>query len=110
MKTTDKRPGAEDYIRSLLYDDVIDNTYSVMTNLRYALEALVGQGKVPGEELKKLLLEMTSESIREALHKRELAITNAVIRAKLELLRRGGVEPGEGHGVIDPDNYPDYDW
>jgi hypothetical protein len=97
-------------IRSLLYDNVIDCTIRVMTDLRTDLEFMVQAGLRADPELVKLLLEMSSESIREALHKRELRITNAIIRAKCELLRREGVEIPDGHQEIDPDDYGGYNW
>jgi hypothetical protein len=97
---------ATDCIRSLLFDDVIDNTIGVMSCLRTELE----ETAVPNKELVDLLLQLTSESIREALHKGELHITNAIIRRKNFLLTVAGVEVPEGHAEIDPKDYPNYHW
>ena len=97
-------------VRSLLYDDVIDCTIGVMTGLQRELTGMVRKGVRPSPELTELLLKLSSESIREALHKGELHITNAIIRAKNQLLSRVGAEIPEGHQEIDPEKYRGYNW
>lgn len=97
-------------IKQLLYDDVIDCTIRVMTGLQKELNTLVREGIRPSPELKELLLKLYSESIREALHKGELHITNSIIRSKNQLLRREGVQIPEGHEEIDPGKYKNYSW
>jgi hypothetical protein len=97
-------------VKSLLYDDVIDCTIGVMTGLQRELTEMVRKGVRPSPELTELLLKLGSESIREALHKGELHITNAIIRAKNQLLSRVGAEIPEGHQEIDPEKYRGYNW
>jgi hypothetical protein len=62
------------------------------------------------KELKSILLPLTSESIREALHKGELAITNGIIRSKNQILTTLGVPIPDDHKEIDARNYPNYNW
>jgi hypothetical protein len=105
-------------VHSLLYDEVIQHTIVVMRDLGNFLSQLAGQVRGSGgsltdrqkEELKEILLPLTSESIREALHKGELPITNAIIRSKNTILTAIGVPIPEGHAEIDPRNYPNYNW
>ena len=74
-------------VHSLLHDEVIQHTILVMRELGGALSQLAGQVRGGGSlseaqktELQAILLPLTSESIREALHKGELHITNGIIR------------------------------
>lgn len=97
---------AADCIKCLLFDDVIDNTIGVMRRLQMELEAT----QSADSELVELMLQMPSESIREALHKGELSITNAIIRRKNILLQRAGKEIPETHAEINPKDYPNYHW
>lgn len=106
MRRNTREMDAADCIRSLLFDNVIDNTIGVMSRLRTELE----ETAAPSKELVDLLLQLTSESIREALHKGELHITNAIIRRKNFLLTVAGVKVPEGHAEIDPKDYPNYHW
>lgn len=99
------------HVHTLLFADVIPNTFSVMTALQRALNALCGLPITPGErqELAGILENLSSESIREALHKHELGITNGIITAKNRLIFSGGNVP-ESHLPIDPKNFPNYSW
>lgn len=98
------------HVHTLLFADVIPNTYSVMTSLQRALNALCDLHITPEErqELVSLLENLTSESIREALHKGELGITNGIIMAKNRLIFADSVP--ESHLPIDPKNFPNYSW
>jgi hypothetical protein len=102
---------------SLLYDDVIQHTIIVMRELSNSLSQLarlVRGGTAPSDEQKKeladILLPLKSESIREALHKGELPITNGIIRTKNSILTAIGVPIPEGHAEIDPNDFPGYNW
>jgi len=105
-------------VHSLLYDEVIQHTIVTMRELQNSLGQLASQVRGAGdpltdqqkEELKNVLLPLTSESIREALHKGELHITNAIIRSKNTVLTAIGVPIPEGHKEIDPRDYPNYNW
>jgi hypothetical protein len=105
-------------IHSLLYDEVIQHTIVVMRELGNSLSQLDGvmRGRADSlsdaqkEELKEVLLSLTSESIREALHKGELPITNGIIRSKNRILTALGVPIPESHAEIDPRKYPNYNW
>jgi hypothetical protein len=105
-------------VHSLLYDEVIEHTIVVMRELGNALTQLArsvgsdGSGLSPSqkEDLQAILLPLTSESIREALHKGELPITNGIIRSKNRILTALGVEIPASHQEIDPRNYPNYTW
>ena len=105
-------------VNKLLYDQVIEHTIVVMRELSTALTQLSGQVGAHGdslteqqkEELKKILLPMVSESIREALHKGELPITNGIIRSKNRILTALGVPIPETHREINPADYPNYNW
>ena len=105
-------------VHSLLYDEVIQHTIVVMRELSSSLSQLVSQVRGGGatlsdkqkEDLKDILLPLTSESIREALHKGELPITNGIIRSKNTILTAIGEPIPEGHAEIDPRNYPNYNW
>jgi hypothetical protein len=105
-------------VHSLLYDDVIEHTIVVMRELGSALSQLASslrssEGSLSDaqkEELKQILLPLTSESIREALHKGELHITNGIIRSKNRILTTLGVTIPDDHREIDPNNYPNYNW
>jgi hypothetical protein len=111
---TDIRPR----VRSLLYDEVIQHTIVVMRELSTALNQLSGMTGSDGSalteeqktELKSILLPLTSESIREALHKGELPITNGIIRAKNRILTAVGEPVPESHAEIDPNAFPGYNW
>jgi hypothetical protein len=105
-------------VNRLLYDDVIEHTIVVMRELQTALSQLSGlvgpnadnlsaQQKA---ELEKILVPLTSESIREALHKGELHITNSIIRSKNRIFQSMGVAIPEGHAEIDPKAFPNYNW
>ncbi len=100
-------------VSSLLDADVIDNTFRVMCDLRSALDhvlvhkALLSQAEKA--RLKASLLRLSSESIRQALHKRELGITNAIIASKNKILVSLGVTPDEFHREIRPEDFS-YDW
>jgi hypothetical protein len=102
----------------LLHDEVIEHTIVVMRELGNALGQLAaairaGGGPLTGpqkEDLKNILLPLTSESIREALHKGELPITNGIIRSKNRILTALGVPIPEGHREIDPRDFPNYEW
>jgi hypothetical protein len=105
-------------VRTLLHDEVIQHTIVVMRNLNTALSQLAGilrggAGALTDpqkEELKDILLPLTSESIREALHKGELHITNGIIRSKNTVLTALGVPIPDDHKEIDPRAYPNYNW
>jgi len=105
-------------IHRLLYDEVIEHTIVVMrelgTGLSQLLAALGSSAEDLSEEqkqrLRDTLLPLTSESIREALHKGELSITNGIIRNKNRLLQLLGEDIPESHREIDPRNYPNYNW
>ena len=105
-------------VRRLLHDDVIEHTIVVMRELGTALSQLSGRVGATGaclseaqkEELKEILLPLTSESIREALHKGELPITNGIIRSKNRILTALEVPIPDGHREIDPRDYPTYNW
>jgi hypothetical protein len=105
-------------VRSLLHDEVIQHTIVVMRELGTALSQLAGQvrggaGSLSEQqkaELQNVLLPLTSESIREALHKNELHITNGIIRSKNAILAALGVPIPDDHAEINPRNYPNYNW
>lgn len=105
-------------VHSLLHDEVIQHTIVVMRELGTALSQLASQVRGGAsnlteqqkEELKEILLPLTSESIREALHKGELPITNGIIRSKNVVLTALGVPIPEGHREIDPRDFPNYNW
>jgi hypothetical protein len=105
-------------VHSLLYDEVIQHTIVVMRELGTSLSQLAGQVRgspdaltdAQKEQLREILLPLNSESIREALHKGELPITNGIIRSKNSILTAIGVPIPEGHAEIDPRNYPNYNW
>ena len=99
---------AAECIRELLEADVIQCTIGVMRQLQASLRHI--QKVEPGGELCELMLRMTSESIREALHRGELPITNDIIAAKNRILKDSGVEVPEGHEVIDGEKYGSYWW
>jgi hypothetical protein len=93
---------------SLLLDaDVIDNTIRVMHTLRHALQDI--RRLEAGSLLAEALLRLSSESIRGALHKGELAITNDIISRKNALLTAAGIPIPEGHAVINAADYS-YSW
>lgn len=99
--------------RSLLEDPVIQNTFGVMNRIRANLQRLAslvagGADFLPAdqrEEMVEMLLRVTSESIREALHRGELPITNGVIRAKNAVLASLGVEIPDAHREINASDY-----
>jgi hypothetical protein len=105
-------------VNKLLRDTVIEHTIVVMRELGTALSQLSGAvGSGAGslsdeqkEDLKNILLPLTSESIREALHKGELHITNGIIRSKNRILTALGVPIPDDHAEIDPRDYPNYNW
>ncbi|MFO0843770.1 MAG: hypothetical protein U0797_15475 [Gemmataceae bacterium] len=105
-------------VHRLLYDDVIEQTIVVMRELSAALTQLAttvtgdrdAVSDAQKENLKSVLLPLYSESIREALHKGELPITNGIIRAKNRILKALDVSPPAGHEEIDPRDYPNYIW
>jgi hypothetical protein len=105
-------------VHRLLHDDVIPDTIVVMRELQAAMSQLsVCVAGKPDcltadekKELETILLPLVSESIREALHKNELYITNGIIRSKNRVLAAIGVNLPEGHQEIDPRDYPNYIW
>jgi hypothetical protein len=105
-------------IHTLLYAEVIEHTIVVMRELGQGLSQLVSVlggsadalSEAQKEKLKETLLPLTSESIREALHKGELSITNGIIRSKNNILKLLGVEIPDSHKEIDARNYPNYNW
>jgi len=105
-------------VRSLLHDQVIEHTIVVMRELGAALSQLAGlmgtNASALSDEQKKelttILLPLTSESIREALHKGELPITNGIIRTKNRILTALGVAIPDDHHEIDPRDFPNYTW
>ncbi len=105
-------------IHKLLNDAVIEHTIVVMRELSQGLSQLSGAlggdadsiGEAIKQRLKDTLLPLTSESIREALHKGELPITNGIIRTKNRILKLIGVEIPDSHKEIDARNYPNYTW
>jgi hypothetical protein len=105
-------------VKSLLHDEVIQATIVVMRSLNTALSQLSGMMRggagclsdAQKEDLKNILLPLTSESIREALHKGELHITNGIIRAKNHILTTLNVPIPDDHKEIDPRDYPNYNW
>lgn len=98
---------------SLLEDDVIPNTFGLMNRFRADLQQLAslvaGGADFPSEaqrtDLVETLLRVTSESIREALHRGELSLTNGVIRAKNDVLSALGVEVPESHRELHASDY-----
>jgi hypothetical protein len=96
-------------VHRLLNDDVIDNTFGLMNRLKAALHGIaVRKNSLNGSEkmeLISILSPLSSESIREALHKHELKITNEIIVTKNIILRTCGVEPDEFHQPIDASKY-----
>jgi hypothetical protein len=104
-------------VHRLLYAEVIEHTIIVMRELQAGLAQLDGAIRGPDsltdqqkEELPKILLPLTSESIREALHKGELHITNGIIRSKNRILTTLGVPIPEDHREIDAKDFPNYNW
>jgi hypothetical protein len=105
-------------VHSLLHDEVIQHTIVVMRELSTALNQLSNLTRSDGSalaeeqktELKTILLPLTSESIREALHKGELPITNGIIRSKNRILTAIGEPIPDGHAEIDPNDFPGYNW
>jgi hypothetical protein len=105
-------------VRRLLYDDVIQHTIVVMRELSTALSQLSTLMKGDAStltaeqqtELKNILLPLVSESIREALHKGELPITNGIIRTKNRILTALGVSIPEDHAEINASDFPNYNW
>jgi hypothetical protein len=105
-------------VHRLLHDEVINQTIVVMTELSEALSQLVGAMKSDGSaltdaqkaQLQSILLPLTSESIREALHKGELHITNGIIRSKNRILTAIGEPIPDGHAEIDANDFPGYNW
>jgi hypothetical protein len=105
-------------VHRLLYDEVIQATIVVMRDLSRALGQLAGAvGSdatllTPEQkaELQQILLPLNSESIREALHKGELPITNGIIRSKNRILKVMDIAIPEGHEEIDPADFPNYNW
>ncbi len=104
-------------VRSLLHDEVIQHTIVVMRELSSSLNQLArqmrggsGLSDEQKNELKEILLPLTSESIREALHKGELPITNGIIRTKNSILTAIGVPIPDGHAEINPNDFPNYNW
>src|SRR4051794_19008685 len=105
-------------VNKLLYDQVIEHTIVVMRELSAALSQLSGQvgsqtealTEQQKEDLKKILLPLVSESIREALHKGELPITNGIIRSKNRILTALGVPIPDDHAEIDARDFPHYNW
>jgi hypothetical protein len=105
-------------IHTLLHDEVIEHTIVVMRELGQGLSQLVsvmgstadGLSEVQKQRLKDTLLPLTSESIREALHKGELHITNAIVRSKNRIFTAMGVEIPIGHEEINPNDFPNYNW
>lgn len=110
--------GVRTRVHRLLYDEVIEQTIVVMRELSTQLAQLYRAMGVQAsalteaqcEDLKAILLPLTSESIREALHKGELPITNGIIRTKNAILQTLGVEVPADHREIDPRDYPTYTW
>jgi hypothetical protein len=105
-------------VRSLLHDEVIQHTIVVMRELGNSLGQLArlthGGATTLSEqqktELTDILTPLTSESIREALHKGELPITNGIIRSKNQVFTAMGVPIPDGHAEIDPRAFPNYNW
>ena len=105
-------------VHRLLHDEVIQHTIVVMRELSTALNQLSGLTGADGSalteeqkgELKEILLPLTSESIREALHKGELPITNGIVRSKNRILTAIGAPIPESHAEIDPNAFPGYNW
>jgi hypothetical protein len=105
-------------IHSLLHDAVIQHTIVTMRELQSALNQLAGTIRndlttmtdEQKDDLKRILLPLTSESIREALHKGELHITNSIIRSKNRILTALGEPIPDGHEEIDPNDFPNYHW
>jgi hypothetical protein len=104
-------------VHRLLRDEVINETIVVMMELSEALSQLVSSmhrenalTEAQKSELKEILLPLTSESIREALHKCELHITNGIIRSKNRILTAIGEPIPEGHAEINANDFRGYDW
>jgi hypothetical protein len=105
-------------VHSLLHDEVIQHTIVVMRELSTALSQLLSLMRNEADalseqqknELKTILLPMVSESIREALHKGELPITNGIIRSKNRILTTLGVSIPDGHEEINAADFPNYNW
>lgn len=105
-------------VHQLLYAEVIEHTIVVMRELGSYLNQLATQVGSDGsslsdkqkDDLRGILLPLTSESIREALHKGELHITNGIIRSKNRILTALDVPIPEDHAEIDARNFPNYNW
>jgi hypothetical protein len=105
-------------VNRLLHDDVIPDTIVVMRELQAAMSqlALFVAGHADSltaeekKDLESILLPLVSESIREALHKNELYITNGIIRSKNRILTAIGIDVPAGHEEIDARAYPNYNW
>lgn len=93
-------------LKNLLEAEVLENTYASMIKLKNALHMI----EQASGELKDLLLKLSSESIREALHKHELSITNAIITRKNVIFKNSGISVPDGHEPIDRENYKNYNW
>src|SRR5262245_53096283 len=105
-------------VRRLLHDTVIEHTIVVMRELQMALGQLAGLvgGNAENltdkqkQELREILEPLTSESIREALHKGELHITNGIIRSKNRIFTAMSMEIPIGHEEINAADFPNYNW
>lgn len=99
-------------VNSLLYDDVIEYTIDIMVNLQMDLKEVlnISLTSVQKDKLKNSLLLLNSESIREALHKGELYITNDIINTKNKILLKLNVLIPEGHNEIDINDFKGYTW
>lgn len=103
----------EESVKKLLHDEVLNNTFKVMTELLTSLRSVAARraalSLLERAKLRKILEPLISESIREALHKRELHITNEIIRHKNAILCECGCPEDESHAEIDAKNYK-WDW
>lgn len=100
-----------EYVRSLTEDDVIDNTFRLMGQLRAGLDQ-IDVGELTREEKDALaegLLKLHSECLAGGLHRGEIPVTNGVIQAKNAVLSALGVEIPDSHQPLDPSKYT-YSW
>jgi len=97
---------AEDCIRQLLEADVLDNTFGTMIRLKNSL-GLIAKAD---SSFCELLLRLSTESIREALHKSEIKITNEVISEKNRILKANGFTIPEDHLPVDLNKFQNYSW
>jgi hypothetical protein len=99
-------------VELLLDEEIIENTITPMMKLEAVTKAVsnsITYLSAAEKESLKCLERLYSESIRMAIHKSELGITNRLIRNKNAILQAIGITPDEFHQEIKPEDY-DYNW